>query len=211
MRANEIEISVWNPTLQYVESLLRYGAFLLLTILFLTGRTFTDDASASVPRLVAMQNPPKVAQQILARATPENTRLVISLTNQRASLLVEDEVAIDLPISSGKRRDLTPVGDYKIAEQRPESRSNRYGDFVDRAGRVVQAGVSTKVDSAPSGTTFRIVPALSFLRLEPGDVILYAGRLPGYPATDGAVRLPRDIAPLIYQRVRVGTPVTITD
>jgi hypothetical protein len=40
---------------------------------------------------------------------------------------------------------------------------------------------------------------------------LHAGRLPGYPAADTAVRLPAEIAPLIFQRVQQGTPVKIEE
>jgi lipoprotein-anchoring transpeptidase ErfK/SrfK len=38
---------------------------------------------------------------------------------------------------------------------------------------------------------------------------MHIGILPGYPASHGCVRLPPEIAPLIYQKVRVGTRVEI--
>lgn len=190
----------------------RGGMALAFAVLFAAGSCLASDAPAAAPaRLIAAQDPPKVVQQILDRATPDNTSITISLARQRASLLVDGEAAIDTPISSGKRRGLTPAGDYTIAEKRPEFRSGLHGDFVDREGRVVRAGVSSRIDAAPSGTVFRMVPVQFFMRLEPGNVSLHAGRLPGHPVTDGAVRLPRDIAPLIYERVKAGTPVTIVD
>jgi lipoprotein-anchoring transpeptidase ErfK/SrfK len=40
---------------------------------------------------------------------------------------------------------------------------------------------------------------------------MHVGDLPGYPASHGCVRLPKDIAPIIYEKVVVGTPVTIGD
>jgi hypothetical protein len=40
---------------------------------------------------------------------------------------------------------------------------------------------------------------------------LQAGRLPGYPAADTAVRLPALEAPLVFQRVKKGTRVTIEE
>lgn len=47
-----------------------------------------------------------------------------------------------------------------------------------------------------------------FCRIHDG-VGMHVGILPGYPASHGCVRLPSDIAPLIYQKVRVGTSVEI--
>jgi len=40
---------------------------------------------------------------------------------------------------------------------------------------------------------------------------MHVGILPGYPASHGCVRLPEKIAPIIYGKVSVGTPVTIGD
>ena len=38
---------------------------------------------------------------------------------------------------------------------------------------------------------------------------MHEGFLPGYPASHGCIRLPENMAPLIYQKVKVGTPVTV--
>jgi lipoprotein-anchoring transpeptidase ErfK/SrfK len=48
-----------------------------------------------------------------------------------------------------------------------------------------------------------------FCRLTGGGVGMHIGILPGYPASHGCVRLPAEIAPLIYKNVKVGTPVRI--
>jgi lipoprotein-anchoring transpeptidase ErfK/SrfK len=40
---------------------------------------------------------------------------------------------------------------------------------------------------------------------------MHTGFLPGYPASHGCVRLPDDIAKLLYDHVVIGTPVTIGD
>jgi lipoprotein-anchoring transpeptidase ErfK/SrfK len=49
---------------------------------------------------------------------------------------------------------------------------------------------------------------LWFCRFYDG-VGMHVGILPGYPASHGCVRLPANIAPLIYQKVKVGTPVEV--
>ena len=161
--------------------------------------------------LLVVQDPPKVVPRVLDRAQPENTRVTVSLGRQRAYLYVEDEVAIDTPVSTGKERGRTPAGEYEILEKSATQRSKLHGDFVDGQGGVVRSGVSTRIDAAPSGTVFRPVPVKYFMRLTPEGVALHAGRLPGYPAADLAVRLPADIAPLIYQRVKKGTVVRIEE
>jgi lipoprotein-anchoring transpeptidase ErfK/SrfK len=48
-----------------------------------------------------------------------------------------------------------------------------------------------------------------FMRLTEKGVGMHVGILPGYPASHGCVRLPEAIAPLIYQKVKIGTPVVI--
>ena len=162
--------------------------------------------------LIRRQEPPKVIPRVLERATPDNVSIYISLGKQRAYFRVDDEIAVDTPISSGKRAGMTPAGDFAITEKDADHRSNLYGDFVNpRTGRVVRAGVSTRIDSAPSGTVYRGAPMRWFMRLTAGGLGMHTGILPGYPASHGCVRLPDEVARLFYDRVKIGTPVTIGD
>jgi hypothetical protein len=47
-----------------------------------------------------------------------------------------------------------------------------------------------------------------FVEFSPA-VGMHAGYLPGYPASHGCVRMPRDLAALFFERVQIGTPVTV--
>jgi len=47
-----------------------------------------------------------------------------------------------------------------------------------------------------------------FMEFSPA-VGMHAGYLPGYPASHGCVRMPRDLAALFFERVQIGTPVTV--
>lgn len=162
--------------------------------------------------LIRKQEPPKVIPRVLERATPDNVSIYISLTKQRAYFRVYDEIAVDSPVSSGKQAGMTPPGSYKIMEKDADHRSNIYGDFVNpRTGRVIRAGISTRIDSAPSGTVYRGAPMRWFMRLTANGVGMHTGILPGYPASHGCVRLPEEIARLFYDRVKIGTPVTVGD
>lgn len=162
--------------------------------------------------LIRKQEPPKVIPRVLERATPDNVSIYISLARQRVYFRVYDEIAVDSPISSGKRAGMTPPGSYNIMEKDADHRSNIYGDFVNpKTGRVVRAGISTRIDSAPSGTVYRGAPMRWFMRLTASGVGMHTGILPGYPASHGCIRLPEEIARLFYDRVKIGTPVTIGD
>ena len=54
-------------------------------------------------------------------------------------------------------------------------------------------------------------PMRYFCRLTDEGVGMHIGILPGYPASHGCIRLPENIAPLIYSKVRVGTSVRVED
>jgi lipoprotein-anchoring transpeptidase ErfK/SrfK len=159
--------------------------------------------------LIKKQDPPNVSARLMEMATPDNTHVIVSLSKQRAYLLVGEEIAIDTPVSTGKRAGMTPSGNFTVLEKDPDHKSSIFGNFVDGGGRTVRSGVSLKIDSAPSGTHYVGAPMKWFMRLTDDGVGMHVGMLPGYPASHGCVRMPADIAPLIYQKVKVGTPVEI--
>lgn len=161
--------------------------------------------------LLQKQAPVKVNQQLLAQATQDNTHIVVSIPKQRAYLMIGDQIVADGPISSGKRGHETPHGHFNVMEKDPNHHSSLYGDFVDRSGRIVRAGVSAHIDSAPSGTHFAGAPMKWFLRLTGEGVGMHIGILPGYPASHGCVRESAEGALLFYNHAKVGTPVDVGD
>ena len=158
--------------------------------------------------LIHQQEPPKVSPRVLERLNGDNSRVLVSLSKQRAYLMLEGETAIDSPISSGKSAGMTPIGSFHVQEKDADHKSNLYGNFVDQVGRVVRSGVSVRIDSAPSGTHFEGAPMKWFMRVDEG-VGMHIGILPGYPASHGCIRLPAEIAPMFYEKCKVGTPVEI--
>ena len=154
------------------------------------------------------QEPPKVSPRVLERLTPENTQVLISLGKQRAYLMLNGEIAIDTPVSTGKAAGMTPTGKFQVQEKDANHHSNVYGNFVDPQGRVIRGGVSTRIDSAPSGTHFDGAPMKWFMRISEG-VGMHVGLLPGYPASHGCVRMPPEIAAMFYKKVKIGTPVEV--
>ena len=159
--------------------------------------------------LIKAQPPLTTNASVLQIVTPDNARVLVSLSKQRAYLMTGDQIAADSPISSGKRGHTTPTGSFTIMEKDKDHRSNLYGDYKDSKGRTVRGGISAHIDSAPSGTHFVGAPMKWFMRLTGGGVGMHVGILPGYPASHGCVRMPEPAAALFYSKVKVGTPAVV--
>lgn len=163
----------------------------------------------SAADLIRKQGPPFIATELAAKVTPENSRIVVHLATQRACLMAGNEVYIDTPISSGKTTAPTLPGTFVVLQKISEHHSGMYGHFVDKRGQIVRAGVSMKLDAAPAGTRYVDAPMRFFCRFNHAGGGIYSGILPGYPAAHGSIRMPEDVAKLIFEKVKVGTPVEI--
>ena len=159
--------------------------------------------------LIKKQAPLRVDQALLAKTSSEDLHIIVSLGKQRAYLMVGEQIVVDSPISSGKSGHTSPSGSMKILEKDPNHQSSLYGDFVDSFGRIVRAGVSMRIDAAPSGTHFQGAEMKWFMRLTEEGVGMHVGILPGYPASHGCIRMPSDGAKLFYDHVKTGTPVEV--
>ncbi|MFI0348060.1 MAG: L,D-transpeptidase family protein [Chthoniobacterales bacterium] len=161
--------------------------------------------------LIHPQEKGKIYPQVLKNKNNQPVSVIVSLAKQKVYLCIGGYIAIESPISSGRKSTWTPKGNFLISEKDPNHRSNVYGNFVDSGGNIIKAGIDRRVDSAPSGTHYVGAPMLYFMRLGNTAVGMHIGMLPGYPASHGCVRLPFDMAPTIYDAVVLGTPVTVQD
>jgi len=146
---------------------------------------------------------------LLAKATPENTAVEISLNEQRGLLLVDTAIAMDFPVATGKRSHPTPAGEYKILGKQKDYSSNLYGKIVDAAGVVVVSDADTRSGAAPEGTTFVGARMPYWMRLTNTGVGMHVGYVPGHPASHGCIRLKRDVAVQLFEMLKVGTPVKV--
>ena len=197
-------------------TLLKYFCALLAATLALSASSQIRSALTPQPlrkasELIRKQERLKINQSVLKDLTPDNARIVVSIPKQRAYLMVGEQLAADGPISSGKRGHSSPTGHMHVLEKDPNHHSSLYGDFVDSSGRIVRAGVSARIDAAPSGTHFAGATMKWFLRLTEDGVGMHIGILPGYPASHGCIRESAEGAKLFYDRVKVGTPVDVGD
>ncbi len=133
----------------------------------------------------------------------------IELDEQRAYFYKGSELVGISVISSGREGFGTTTGNFKIIQKDKDHKSSLYGDYVDaQTGEVIKKDVDTSKDKRPPGAIFDGAKMPFFMRIV-GGTGMHEGFLPGYPASHGCVRLPADIAPLIYQKVKIGTVAVI--
>ena len=148
-----------------------------------------------------------IYEEVINAPSVTSPEIVISLSKQRVYLLLGGELGIDSPIASGRKEGWTPKGSFKILEKDLNHKSNRYGDLVDGEGRLVRKNVTC----GAAGGIFRGASMKYFLRLTWEGVGMHAGILPGFPASHGCIRLPREVAEKLFKIVPTGTPVLVTD
>jgi len=107
--------------------------------------------------------------------------MVISLDEQRA-YVYRNGVRIGVStVSTGKVGKETPTGVFTILQKHKDHRSNLYDD----------------------------APMPYMQRLTWGGVALHAGKLPGYPASHGCIRLPFEFARRLFEVTNFGMTVVI--
>lgn len=138
---------------------------------------------------------------------PRPLAIEIDLAAQKAWILQDGKQVYETPISSGRSGHDTPTGNFAVLEKDIDHKSSLYGRIVDGSGRTIisDADCDTPV---PAGGKFVEAPMHHFLRFD-GATGMHAGRLPGYPASHGCVRLPAGKAALFFNIAQVGTPVRI--
>jgi len=107
--------------------------------------------------------------------------LIVNITTQRA-ILYRNGVPIGITtVSTGRAGHLTPTGVFMVLQKHVRHFSSIY-------------------DNAP-------MPYMQ--RLTWGGVALHGGILPGYPASHGCIRLPKEFARLLYGETHLGMTVMV--
>ncbi|WP_201791929.1 L,D-transpeptidase [Sphingopyxis witflariensis] len=109
--------------------------------------------------------------------------MIVSLATQRGTLYRNGVPIAITTVSTGKAGHETPTGVFTILQRDIDHRSNLYDD----------------------------APMPYMQRLTWGGVALHGGRLPGYPASHGCIRLPQAFARLLYGVTRLGMTVIVTE
>ena len=117
-----------------------------------------------------------------AATIPEGeTKVVIDLLTQRFYVYRGDQLVGLSTISSGKKGKETQLGFWSVMLKK-------------------KLGYSRKYDNAP-------MPYMQMY--DPKGLAFHAGKLPGYPASHGCVRLPLKFAERLFGMTKMGTKVII--
>jgi hypothetical protein len=85
--------------------------------------------------------------------------------------------------------------------------SQSFGSVIDSSGQIATSN-ATPDTNVPPGFHYRPAPMPYYMQFA-NAIGMHAGFLPGYPASHGCVRMPRDLAERFFERVNVRTPVTV--
>jgi lipoprotein-anchoring transpeptidase ErfK/SrfK len=163
---------------------------------------------ANHQRVASVQVPQLMIGSINASTIGSGTRVIINLSEQRAYLVVGGKVSLISPIASGRPGWSTPTGQFSIIGKDIDHRSQSFGSIFDASGRIVTSS-ATPSTFVPPGFQYRPAPMPYYMEFSQA-IGMHAGFLPGYPASHGCVRMPRDLAARFFERVSVRTPVTVS-
>jgi hypothetical protein len=106
---------------------------------------------------------------------------IVSIKSQKVTLYDADGWILRAPVSSGTTGRETPQGVFSVVQKDKDHHSNLYDDAW--------------------------MP--NMLRITWSGIAMHGGRLPGYAASHGCVRMPYDFADRLFDKVNIGMRVII--
>ncbi len=139
-------------------------------------------------------------------------RVTIDLNEQKAHIYKGGQQVGWTYVATGVEGHRTPTGTFNIMEKIVDKRSNLWGIMVDSGGDTVNGNAHNGVSTVPHGGHFVGAPMPHWMRLTGYGIGMHGGPIPhpGSPASHGCIRLPYDMAGVLYDSLPEGTPVTIT-
>jgi len=117
----------------------------------------------------------------------ESRALKFYLASQRFEYIEDGEKVVSGPIASGKASSPTPTGKFSVLSKDKDKESSKYTNEV--------------------GTQAWMPYSMQFH----GNYFVHEGWLPGHPASHGCIRLGHYHARLLFERMKIGDPVTVTN
>lgn len=158
----------------------------------------------------------KVDERFIDSLNQSNSRIEIDLGDQRARVFKtgssrdKERLVIETQISTGRQGHSTPSGSFRILEKTRDKKSNLYGKWVDSdTGKTLISDGDIRKPPKQGNADFRGAPMPYWMRITPGGIGMHIGYVPNHPASHGCIRVPKQVQPLIYSKIRVGTPVRI--
>ena len=113
--------------------------------------------------------------------TEGEPKIIIDLLTQTAYAYQGDVLVGAASVSSAKTGKVTPLGFWKVLEKRKTYRSKKYNN----------------------------APMPFMQRIDEYGIALHGGVNPGYPASQGCVRMPMKFAEKLFALTKLGTEVVI--
>lgn len=144
----------------------------------------------------------------LNQHAPAHSYVVILLAEQRGRLYINDRIAMDFPVCSGRvGGHETPTGTFHITEKRAEYRSHSYGSFVDANDNIVKGGIASW-DAAPAGSHFKGASMPYWMRFN-GAIGMHVGNVHRESDSHGCVRIPEEACKILFSKLGVGSRVIV--
>ncbi len=139
--------------------------------------------------------------------TKNARRIEIDLRHQRGYLYAGNVLVMNFPVTTGRVGKSTPRGSFRITEKKADKRSTLYGYWVNRKGQIIKSGVRS-TQRRPRGVRFVGVKMPYWMRFN-GAIGIHQGTLHSNPASNGCVRVPAVVAPVLYKNVPLGSAVIV--
>lgn len=125
--------------------------------------------------------PPPPPPPTVQQSLQNGVTIVISKASQRMYVFRDGALWRSSPVSTGRRGHATPAGVFPILQKKVFHRSNLY-----------------------SGAPMPYMQRLTWT-----GIAIHAGRLPGYPASHGCIRVPREFARALYGVTRASNTAVL--
>lgn len=156
--------------------------------LFLTSMMLPDPPApeatpleTAAPAVPAIRLPPP--PPTVGEVLDDGVLIVISKASQRMFVFKDGALWDSSPVSTGRRGHTTPSGVFPILQKKVRHRSNKYSN----------------------------APMPYMQRLTWDGIAIHAGRLPGYAASHGCIRLPWGFARSLYALTRASSTAVVID
>jgi lipoprotein-anchoring transpeptidase ErfK/SrfK len=136
---------------------------------------------AAEPPPKPVEPPPPPPPPTPAEALAGGVLIVVSIPSQKMYVFKDGEAWDSTAVSTGKPGNDTPTGVFPILQKKVHHRSSLYDD----------------------------APMPYMQRLTWDGIALHAGRVPGYPASHGCIRLPKDFARKLYGITRFNSTIVM--
>lgn len=136
---------------------------------------------------IAEQHPRQQYLALTALPEADSRALQFSLGSQTFNYIEDGEVVVTGPIASGKASSPTPTGTFRVLSKDKDKESSRYDNEI--------------------GTPAWMPYSMQFH----GNYFLHEGYLPGHAASHGCIRLGHDHARLLFERMKIGDRVVVSN